>query len=65
MKAQLVGGGTVFHGGCDGCSRQSLHGVDFCYECQFFDAEWDKPNLNDGLPSEAEVVCAEIKKRMR
>ena len=45
-----------FHGGCRGCSQQAIHGVDFCYNCQYFEANWEKPNLNNRPPSEAELA---------
>jgi len=53
-----------FHGGCEGCSRQKELGVDRCVECQFFDANWDLPNLNNSLPSKADLKREEIKKRL-
>ena len=56
---------VLFHGGCHGCTQQELHGVDFCFDCQFFDADWDKPNLSNEPPSRADIVRQEVKDRHR
>ena len=45
----------VFHGGCHGCTQQYRHGTDFCFDCCYFAAEWDKPDLNNRPPNEAEI----------
>lgn len=36
----------IFHGGCHGCVAQELHGVHRCVGCQYFDAEWNKPDMS-------------------
>jgi hypothetical protein len=36
----------VFHGGCLGCHSQSDNGIKNCNGCQYFKAEWDKPDLS-------------------
>lgn len=28
-----------FHGGCDGCTQQQKNGVNFCYDCCYFEAD--------------------------
>ena len=53
----------IFHGGCHGCTQQELHGQDFCYDCQYFDAKWDKPNLNNRPPTDAEIEREKIKEK--
>lgn len=45
----------TFHGGCSGCTQQELHGTDYCYDCQYFEADWSKPDLNNKAPTSAEV----------
>ena len=55
----------IFHGGCNGCTQQKENGVDFCYDCKYFEGEWHKPDLNNKPPSEAEIMRKEIKKRRR
>ena len=45
----------IFHGGCHGCTQQKTHGTRFCYDCRYFDAKWDKPDLNNRPPDEAEI----------
>ena len=58
-------GVIVFHGGCNKCTQQLIHGVDFCYNCQFFEADWSKPDLNNRKPTKAEIVRKEVKERMK
>jgi hypothetical protein len=31
---------------------QDKHGIGFCTGCQYFDANWDKPDLSDSNKSE-------------
>lgn len=54
----------IFHGGCIGCTQQELLGVDNCIKCQYFDADWKLPNLNNELPNTAEMKKKEIKRRL-
>jgi hypothetical protein len=54
----------MFHGGCHGCTQQTKHGIDFCYDCQYFEADWDKPDLNNRPPTEAEIKRKEVKARL-
>lgn len=35
----------IFHGGCLGCISQRQHGIDRCKGCQFFKADWSKPDI--------------------
>ncbi len=51
----------LFHGGCHGCTRQSVEGVRFCMGCQYFDADWKLPDLNNRPPTEAELVRERLK----
>jgi hypothetical protein len=37
----------IFGGGCHGCTQQEKHGIDFCYDCCFFDADYSKPSLRN------------------
>ena len=54
---------VVFHGGCSGCTRQQTTGVDGCYDCRYFDAQWDKPDLNNRPPNHVERLRKDIKRR--
>ena len=36
----------TFHGGCVGCIQQDIHGTDFCYDCCYFESDWDKEDLS-------------------
>ena len=44
------------HGGCYGCTQQDIHGVGFCIGCQYFDADWNLPNLNNEPPNETKKM---------
>jgi hypothetical protein len=37
---------TIWHGGCIRCTSQEENGMDFCFHCQYFDADWSKPDLS-------------------
>ena len=37
----------IFHGGCQGCTMQDKNGLRYCVGCQYFDAGWSLPDLND------------------
>lgn len=56
---------VVFHGGCIGCTQQAIQpkGVDYCIGCQYFDADWKLPNLNNKEPSEADKTRRELKQK--
>lgn len=56
-----------FHGGCVGCTRQEIEPqkVLFCVNCQYFDADRNLPDLNNRPLTQAEIVRAAIKKRLR
>jgi hypothetical protein len=46
----------LFHGGCHDCTQQDKHGPDFCFDCCYFNADWNKPSLNNKPPSEADIM---------
>lgn len=55
VEAQKAGeDSVVFHGGCHGCifKKGNASGDPnrflFCSGCQYFDADWDKPNKRLG-----------------
>tara|TARA_R100001244_G_scaffold36527_1_gene33469 strand:- start:2379 stop:2588 length:210 start_codon:yes stop_codon:yes gene_type:complete len=56
-------GQVIFHGGCHGCTQQLFEGVDFCRGCQYFDADWSLPSLNNEEPSSADLIRIEIKRK--
>jgi len=37
----------IFHGGCLSCTTPSKVGIGNCKGCQYFDADWSKPDLSD------------------
>ena len=37
----------ILHGGCIGCSMQDTKGIGYCIDCQYFECNWDLPDLND------------------
>ncbi len=43
-----------FHSGCHGCTQQYKHGIDFCFDCCYFQADWSKPGLNNEPSSPAD-----------
>lgn len=51
----------IFHGGCVGCTQQSERGVDFCHNCQYFDADWSKKDLSKYLKTPADFERERIK----
>jgi hypothetical protein len=54
----------VFHSGCIGCTQQEQHGVDFCYDCQYFDGQWDKPSLfKSAITPLVDGMRQEVKRR--
>ena len=57
----------LFHGGCHGCTQQieQQEGPFFCRKCQYFDANWTLPNLNNRPPTEAEIMREKIKRGVR
>ncbi len=56
-------GQIIFHGGCCECTQQLKNGIDFCVKCQYFQADWTLPDLNNRPPNRAEIVRAELKKK--
>lgn len=46
----------IFHGGCLSCVSQSFESVKRCLGCQFFDADWKKPNLSYTMENRLERV---------
>lgn len=50
----------IFHGGCHNCTQQEINGVDFCIKCQYFNANWDLPNLNNYI-SDTEQIKTNLK----
>lgn len=38
---------TIFHGGCIGCTQQQINGVEFCKGCQYYQADWNLPDLSN------------------
>ena len=54
---------VIFHGGCHGCTQQEQYGTDFCYDCQYFEADWSKPNLsNEVRPDDIERVIVKARR---
>lgn len=51
----------LFHGGCHECTLQEERGTDDCRKCQYFDADWSLPNLNNKDKTQADLVKEEIK----
>lgn len=45
--SKIPTGGIIFHGGCHGCSMQQKKGLHYCTGCQYFEADWSLPDLND------------------
>lgn len=45
----------IFHGGCRNCTQQEINGLDFCTKCQYFDANWELPNLNNHISSTEQI----------
>jgi len=37
----------LFHGGCHDCTMQDKLGMGYCVGCQYFNADWKLPDLND------------------
>ena len=54
-----------FHGGCVDCTQQhdNKEGTKFCMKCQYFDANWNLPDLNNRPPTEAEAEKAKLLKQ--
>jgi hypothetical protein len=53
----------MFHGGCYGCTRQEIDGIDHCRFCQYFLPDWTLPDLNNSLPTTAELERRRICKK--
>lgn len=56
---------TIFHGGCHGCTQQEINGIDFCVRCQYFDANWNLPDLNNREPSQFNLERARLKEKYK
>jgi hypothetical protein len=57
----------LFHGGCHGCTRQDAYTTEGCWDCCYFDADWNLPSLNNEPPTAAEIErnrLKSIKKQM-
>ncbi len=56
----------IFHGGCHGCTRQwhEEEGTMFCVKCQYFDANWKLPDLNNRPKTDSEIERERIKKEL-
>jgi hypothetical protein len=52
---------VIFHGGCLSCKSQQLKGIDRCVGCQYFDANWNLPDLSITDASEADLKRIELK----
>ena len=50
----------IFHGGCHKCTQQETNELDFCMGCQYFNANWDLPNLSNKPMNEADKVRADL-----
>ena len=57
MKDQII-----FHGGCNGCTVQSSDiGTVACMRCQYFEADWTLPNLNNKPATKSEIERDRLK----
>ena len=54
---------VLFHGGCVRCTQQLKHDLDFCYDCQYFEADWSKRDLSEKPETEAQRVRIEVRVR--
>ena len=53
----------IFHGGCHGCTQQAkTKGTDICKGCQYLNADWRLPDLNNEPPSTADIERARLNK---
>lgn len=43
---------VIFHGGCLDCNSQEIYGKHRCTGCQYFEANWQLPNLSTGHAEE-------------
>jgi hypothetical protein len=50
-----------FHGGCEGCTQQLLHGLGVCKNCCYLDANWDLPSLNNVPTTDVDKLREQIK----
>ena len=55
----------LFHGGCHGCTQQEINGINFCYDCRYFDGKWSKPNLDNSPKTLTERIRREVKERRK
>jgi len=53
----------IFHGGCHGCTQQSgPTGTEICKGCQYLNANWSLPDLNNEPPSVADIERSRLNK---
>jgi hypothetical protein len=52
----------LFHNGCCGCTQQQKHSTDFCFDCCFFESDWNKPDLNSA-PGPYKAYPANLERR--
>ena len=53
-----------FHGGCLGCKSQELYGKKRCTGCQYFEANWNLPDLST-CNNEREEELAKIREEFK
>ena len=53
----------IFHGGCHSCISQTLHGIERCEGCQYYEPNWDKPNLYLAKPKNLLDIMDESRER--
>lgn len=52
----------VFHGGCLSCDSQAIKKLSRCKGCQYFRADWSKPDLKlNGEEYKKEILRAKLK----
>ena len=55
----------LFHGGCQGCTQQKIHGTKFCMGCRYFDfpATEHLPNLSNEPPTAGDTERKRLKEK--
>lgn len=51
-----------FHGGCFECKQYFIEGVNYCHNCQYFEPDWDKPDLSNRRGIQYHKKSKEIQK---